>query len=81
MQLLLVCNFNEYFQWRADACADHGRRIAYGTADGVYFQDLTNPKRNPVRVLGLADVAQIDVLEEFQLVIVLSGRFSLVYMR
>lgn len=52
---------------------DQGRRIAYGTADGVYFQDLTNPKKNPVRVLGLADVSQIDVLEEFSLLIVLSG--------
>ena len=57
-----------------DTCTDQGRRVAHWTSDGVYFQDLTNPKRNLVRGLYLADVlAQIDMSEEFRLVIVLSG--------
>ncbi|EJD07321.1 CNH-domain-containing protein [Fomitiporia mediterranea MF3/22] len=51
---------------------DFGRRVAYGTNDGVYFSNLREPNRHPVRVLGLPDTTQIDVLEEFQLLIVLS---------
>ncbi|PAV20204.1 CNH-domain-containing [Pyrrhoderma noxium] len=51
---------------------DHGRRVAYGTNDGVYFSNLRDPSRHPVRVLGISDVTQIDVLEEYQLLIVLS---------
>ncbi|KAH8116525.1 CNH-domain-containing protein [Phellopilus nigrolimitatus] len=51
---------------------DHGRRVAYGTNDGVYFSNLRDPSRHPVRVLGLPDITQIDVLEEYQLLIVLS---------
>lgn len=52
---------------------DFGRRVAYGTNEGVFFSDLRNPNRHPVRVLGIPDVTQIDVLEEYQLLIVLSG--------
>ncbi|KAI5120261.1 hypothetical protein M0805_004597 [Coniferiporia weirii] len=51
---------------------DNGRRMAYGTNDGVYFSNFREYNRHPVRVLGLPDVTQIDVLEEFQLLIVLS---------
>lgn len=50
--------------------------MAYGTNDGVYFQDLNDRGRPPVRVLALMDVTQIDVLEEFQLLIVLSGEIN-----
>ncbi|KAF9240727.1 CNH domain-containing protein [Melanogaster broomeanus] len=52
----------------------HGRRIAYGTDDGVYLSDLREQNRDPVKVLALLDVSQVDVLEEFQLLIVLSER-------
>lgn len=45
----------------------------YGTDDGVYLSDLREPNRDPVKVLGLLDVSQVDVLEEYQLLIVLSG--------
>ena len=48
--------------------------MAYGTDDGVYISDLQNPNREPVKVLALLDVSQIDVLEYHQLLIVLSGR-------
>ncbi|KIJ65660.1 hypothetical protein HYDPIDRAFT_27654 [Hydnomerulius pinastri MD-312] len=51
-----------------------GRRIAYGTDDGVYLSDLREPNRDPVKVLALLDVSQVDVLEEYQLLIVLSER-------
>ena len=57
-------------------CVEQGRRIAYGTSDGIYFSDSRNVSRPPVRVLALQDVTQIDVLEEYQLLIVLSGKFN-----
>ncbi|TDL23883.1 CNH-domain-containing protein [Rickenella mellea] len=49
-----------------------GRRIAYGTNDGVYFTLPREPHREPVKVLALLDVTQVDILEEYQLLIVLS---------
>ncbi|KAF8637624.1 hypothetical protein AX17_002693 [Amanita inopinata Kibby_2008] len=51
-----------------------GRRIVYGTDDGVYISDLRERNRDPVKVLALLDVTQIDVLEDYQLLIVLSER-------
>ena len=51
-----------------------GQKVAYGTFDGVYFQDLREPNREPIKVLALTDVAQVDVLDEYGLLIVLSGR-------
>ncbi|KAF8268770.1 CNH domain-containing protein [Lactarius quietus] len=49
-----------------------GQKVAYGTFDGVYFQDLREPTREPVKVLALTDVAQVDVLDDYGLLIVLS---------
>lgn len=54
-------------------CADQGRRAVYGTADGVYMSNLWEQGREPVKVLALLDVTQVDVLEDYQLLIVLSG--------
>ncbi|KAH6916059.1 RhoGEF Rgf2 [Coprinopsis sp. MPI-PUGE-AT-0042] len=51
-----------------------GRRVVYGTDDGVYISDLRDPQREPVKVLALLDVTQVDVLEDYQLLIVLSER-------
>jgi len=50
-----------------------GRRVVYGTDDGIYLSDLREANRDPVKVLALLDVSQVDVLEEYQLLIVLSG--------
>ena len=47
--------------------------MAYGTNDGVYFSTTNDLTRQPARVLGLPDVTQIDVLEEYSLLVVLSG--------
>jgi RHO1 GDP-GTP exchange protein 1/2 len=54
-------------------CVDRARSVVYGTDDGVYLSDLRDPTRDPVKVLDLLDVSQVDVLEEYQLLIVLSG--------
>ncbi|TFK51833.1 CNH-domain-containing protein [Heliocybe sulcata] len=50
-----------------------GRRFVFGTDDGVYMSNLDTPT-DPVKVLALLDVSQIDVLEDYQLLIVLSER-------
>jgi hypothetical protein len=46
----------------------------YGTDDGVYVSDMRVANRDPVKVLTLLDVSQVDVLEDYQLLIVLSGK-------
>ncbi|KAG6805718.1 hypothetical protein H0H87_003736, partial [Tephrocybe sp. NHM501043] len=51
---------------------NNGRSIVFGTNDGVYISDLRNASKEPVRVLALLDVLQVDVLEDYQLLIVLS---------
>ncbi|KAJ6581904.1 RhoGEF Rgf2 [Mycena capillaripes] len=56
-----------------------GRRIVYGTDDGVYISDLRDISRDPVKVLALLDVSQVDVLEDYQLLIVLSERQVLTF--
>lgn len=48
----------------------------YGTDDGVYLSDLREPNRDPVKVLALMDVSQVDVLDDYQLLLVLSGNAS-----
>ena len=48
----------------------------YGTDDGVYLSNLLERNREPIKVLALKDVAQVDVLEDYQLLIVLSGSRS-----
>lgn len=52
---------------------DGGRKVVYGTDDGVYLSDSRERNRDPVKVLGLREVLQVDVLEDYQLLIVLSG--------
>ncbi|KAJ7210545.1 CNH-domain-containing protein [Mycena pura] len=47
----------------------YGRRIIYGTDDGVYISDFREPTKDPVKVLALSDVSQIDVLEDYQLIV------------
>ncbi|KZV74551.1 CNH-domain-containing protein [Peniophora sp. CONT] len=51
---------------------NQGRQVVYGTNDGVYLSDLAQPLREPVKVLALTDVSQIDVLDDYGLLIVLS---------
>lgn len=56
-------------------CLDNGNRLIYGTDEGVYFSNLRDDKlREPVKVISLADVTQVDVIEDFQLLIVLHER-------
>lgn len=52
---------------------DHGNRIAYGTENGVYLADLRDRRKMPVKVVAVVNVTQLDVLEEFGILIVLAG--------
>ncbi|KAI3622906.1 ROM2 [Malassezia furfur] len=51
---------------------DFGRQILYGRGDGVYLSDLRADARAPAKVLPLPGVTQVDVLEEYQILIVLA---------
>ena len=63
------------FVSRLTVWVDQGRKAVFGTDDGVYLSNLMERNREPVKVLALKDVAQLDVLEEYQLLIVLSGGY------
>ncbi|CCM01353.1 uncharacterized protein FIBRA_03403 [Fibroporia radiculosa] len=52
----------------------NSQKTVYGTDDGVYISNLWERNRDPVKVLALKDVTQVDVLEDYQLLIVLSER-------
>jgi len=47
--------------------------MAYGTDTGVYFSNVGERGRDPVHVLEIPDVMQVDILEDYDLLIVLSG--------
>lgn len=53
---------------------DFGRRIFIGREDGVYLVDTRDGHRSPALVLPLNGVTQVDVLEEFQILIVLADQ-------
>jgi hypothetical protein len=56
--------------------ADGGRKLVYGTDTGIYVSDR-RPKATdarPKKVLDVNAVTQIDVLEEYQLLLVLANR-------
>ena len=55
---------------------DGGRKLVYGTDTGIYVSDR-RPKisdSRPRRVLDVSSVTQIDVLEEYQLLLVLANK-------
>ncbi|KEP46985.1 putative Rho guanyl-nucleotide exchange factor [Rhizoctonia solani 123E] len=57
-----------------------GRRFAYGTDNGVYLQSLDNDQtRIPIRKLSFMNTQQIDVLEDYQLLIILTERSVLTF--
>jgi len=51
---------------------DDARQILYGANDGVYWCDLRQGTRQPTRILSIAGVTQVDVLQEYQMLIVLA---------
>ena len=65
----------------AELLPDGGRKLVFGTDTGVYVMDR-KPKSagaKPKRVLDSGTVTQIDVLEEYQLLLVLATKSLLSY--
>lgn len=58
---------------------DNDQRIAYGTSSGFYIADLRQPDQAGVQVDTLWDVAQIEVLEHSNILLVLSESDLLVF--
>ncbi|KIM25432.1 hypothetical protein M408DRAFT_26217 [Serendipita vermifera MAFF 305830] len=58
---------------------DNDQRIAYGTSSGFYIADLRQPDQAGVQVDTLWDVAQIEVLEHSNIMLVLSESDLLVF--
>ncbi|EPE35045.1 DBL homology (DH-domain) [Glarea lozoyensis ATCC 20868] len=60
---------------------DGGRKLIYGTDSGIFVSDrrAKDQAAKPVRVLDATSVTQIDVLEEYQLLLVLSQKSLLSY--
>lgn len=58
---------------------DGGRKLIYGTSNGIYVSDRKMKDQKPHRVIETQDVAQVDVLEEFQLLLVLTNKTLVSY--
>ncbi|KAH7316519.1 CNH domain-containing protein [Stachybotrys elegans] len=53
---------------------DGGRKLLFGTENGIYVSDRKNKDQVPRRVLETTAVTQIDILEEYSLLLVLSNK-------
>ncbi|KAK8073817.1 hypothetical protein PG994_004716 [Apiospora phragmitis] len=58
---------------------DGGRKLIYGTDNGIYVSDRKNKDATPKRVIEAQSVTQIDVLEEYNLLLVLSNKTLVSY--
>ncbi|EAQ89752.1 conserved hypothetical protein [Chaetomium globosum CBS 148.51] len=59
---------------------DGGRKLIYGTDNGIYVSDRrSKDNAPPKRVIDVPSVTQVDVLEEYSLLLVLSNRSLLSY--
>ncbi|KAH0430907.1 CNH domain-containing protein [Colletotrichum camelliae] len=53
---------------------DGGRKLLYGTDNGIYLSDRKSKEAIPKRVIETTSVTQLDVLEEYGLLLVLSNK-------
>ncbi|KAL5598940.1 hypothetical protein BROUX41_003741 [Berkeleyomyces rouxiae] len=58
---------------------DGGRKLIYGTDNGIYMSDRKLKDAQPRRVLEALSVTQIDVLEEYSMLLVLSNKSLVLY--
>lgn len=54
--------------------ADGGRKLIYGTDTGIYVSDRKNKDAPPRRVIEVQSVTQVDVLEEYGLLLILCNK-------
>jgi hypothetical protein len=75
-----VAPFGEFLvdlhTWSVLTLADGGRKLIYGTDAGIFVSDrrVKEASAKPRRVLDTQNVTQIDVLEEYNLMLVLSNK-------
>ncbi|ETS84980.1 hypothetical protein PFICI_03005 [Pestalotiopsis fici W106-1] len=53
---------------------DGGRKLIYGTDTGIYVSDRKNKDAAPRRVIEVQSVTQVDVLEEYGLLLILCNK-------
>ncbi|RYP90298.1 hypothetical protein DL770_003594 [Monosporascus sp. CRB-9-2] len=58
---------------------DGGRKLIYGTDNGVYVSSRKNKDQIPKRVIEAQSVTQVDVLEEYGLLLILSNKSLMSY--
>ncbi|KAI9023021.1 CNH domain-containing protein [Phycomyces nitens] len=64
--------FNTFNRAHCSATFDNGKSILFGSDQGVYLQE--GPGEDLVRILNMAKVSQIDILESSKLILVLSEK-------
>jgi hypothetical protein len=63
----------------ANLAIDGGRKLIYGTDNGIYISDRKNKDAVPKRVIDAQSVTQIDLLEEYGLLLILSNKTLMSY--
>jgi hypothetical protein len=58
---------------------DGGRKLIFGTDNGIYVSVRKNKDQSPKRVIEAQNVTQVDVLEEYGLLLILSNKSLLSY--
>ncbi|EMR69667.1 putative rho guanyl nucleotide exchange factor protein [Eutypa lata UCREL1] len=58
---------------------DGGRKLIYGTDNGIYVSSRKNKDQSPKRVIEAQSVTQVDVLEEYGLLLILSNKSLMSY--
>ncbi|KAK7754636.1 RHO1 GDP-GTP exchange protein 2 [Diatrype stigma] len=58
---------------------DGGRKLIYGTDNGIYVSSRKNKDQPPKRVIEAQSVTQVDVLEEYGLLLILSNKSLMSY--
>jgi hypothetical protein len=54
--------------------------MVYGTDNGVYLANLLAKDKAPIKVIAVANVTQVDVLEEYGILIVLAGKSKVCFL-
>ncbi|MCJ1276690.1 RHO1 GDP-GTP exchange protein 2 [Puttea exsequens] len=79
----ILCDnfFNSAHKVNCLVPVDGGRKLVFGTDTGIYVSDRKpkSPAARPKRVLDITNVTQIDVLEEYQLLLVLATKSLMSY--
>lgn len=71
---MLVRGVEELADESPSSQTDGGTRMVFGTDNGVYLVNLLAKDKAPVKVISVASVTQVDVLEDHGILVVLADR-------